>query len=147
MIISLPLSPPSLPQSCVSRSGLFRQGKVLLAPAGSTHGSQEAEVYHPTTTPPGIITLLMKHSHLHVARMITPASHWRRLYQPRTGDEVLLVWRERESGERWQDGGEAGEVIGSIDPRRPQPTQTRARARTVGLHKIVILVPVAKVRG
>lgn len=76
---------------------------------------------HPTTTPPGIITLLMKHSHLYVARVITPASHWQRLDQPRTGDEVLLVWWEQQ---RWQD---SGEVIGSIDPNRPQPTQTRAR--------------------
>lgn len=80
---------------------------------------------HPTSALLGILTLLMKHSHLYVARTITPASHWRRENRPRTGDEVLLVWRERE---RWQDGGEAGEDVGSIDSGRPQPTQTRARS-------------------
>lgn len=78
------------------------------------------------------MTLLMKHSHLYLARMITPASHWRRLDRPRTGDEVLLVWWE---WEWWQNGEEAGEVIGSID----QPTQTRARASAAGFQKIVLV--------
>lgn len=88
---------------------------IQLSETGPIIGSQwdpwdpGGRVSHPTPTLLRIITLLMKHSRLYVARIITPASHWPRLYRPRTGDEVLLVRREREWGGwgYWINGDES----------------------------------------
>lgn len=42
-----------------------------------------------------------------MARTTGPPSYWRRVDRPRTGDGVLLAWRQRE---RWQDAEEVGSI-------------------------------------
>lgn len=141
------LSPPHPPDDSSTFDEALKVDLAFPTREGPISASQEhpwdsgGKVSHHTAAPPGIITLLMKHSHHYVVRAITPFSHWRRLDRPRAGEEVLLVWWE------WEWWQEAGEATGSIDQRRPQPTQTRARARTAGFHRIVVLVQIATVRG
>ena len=144
MITSLPLYPcDSIISTKLCKSiRPFRQGKVLLAPARGTHGSREEKC----PIPPTLHKALYHYSwNIHI--FMWPG--WSR--QPPIGgdrigpqQEMRFYWCDgSESGEWWQDGGEAGDVIGSIDPGRPQPSQMRARARTAGFQKIVILARVA----